>query len=322
MTVSIPMPRDQLLDRLAALRRARVAGRRAPHKALLLLWLLGRFAATGRTEVSYAEAEEPVSALINDFGPPARAATARQRAAMPFVHLERELWELTDAEGRPLPPETPERGTLLRRTGARGRLRAEVELALAEPGVLADCARLLLDEHFTPAIDGLVVEAAGLELTEVEGVAHRLVAGGRRRARSAGFARAVLEAYGHACAMCGFDGALDRRPVGLEAAHIRWHSQDGPDRLANALALCALHHTLFDLGALGLTTEGRIRVSARFEARSASGRETRALAGRPLAAPRGGHPGPGRAFVAWHGAEVFKEAPSTSGREAAPVPAG
>ncbi len=44
-------------------------------------------------------------------------------------------------------------------------------------------------------------------------------------------------------------------------AHVRWHSQHGPDDLANALALCALHHALFDLGVLGITGDRRIRVS-------------------------------------------------------------
>jgi putative restriction endonuclease len=54
------------------------------------LWLFGRFAAAGSSAATYEEAEQPVSALINDFGPPvASVAIARQRAAMPFVHLER-----------------------------------------------------------------------------------------------------------------------------------------------------------------------------------------------------------------------------------------
>ena len=72
-----------------------------PHKPLLLLWLFGQFAATGSSAASYQQAEEPVSQLINDFGPPvASPAAARQRAAMPFVHLERDLWDLRDAAGR------------------------------------------------------------------------------------------------------------------------------------------------------------------------------------------------------------------------------
>ena len=56
------------------------------------MWLFGQFAATGSSTASYQQADEPVSQLTNDFGPPvARPAAARQRATMPFVHLERDL---------------------------------------------------------------------------------------------------------------------------------------------------------------------------------------------------------------------------------------
>lgn len=68
--------------------------------------------------------------------------------------------------------------------------------------------------------------------------------------------------------MCGFDGALGHYPVAIEAAHVRWHSQQGPDEMANALALCALHHALFDLGVLGvlgITEDRRIRPVRRQE---------------------------------------------------------
>ena len=113
------MTREELLARLASLRQARVGQVRVPHKPLLLLWLFGHFAATGSSAASYQQAEEPVSQLINDFGPPvASAAAARQRAAMPFVHLERELWDLRDAAGRELGPDAPERRAwLLERPG-------------------------------------------------------------------------------------------------------------------------------------------------------------------------------------------------------------
>jgi putative restriction endonuclease len=94
------MTRDKLLTRLVGLRQARVGQVRVPHKPLLLLWLFGQFAAIGSSQTSYQQAEVPVSQLINDFGPPvASAAAARQRAAMPFVHLERDLWGLRDAAG-------------------------------------------------------------------------------------------------------------------------------------------------------------------------------------------------------------------------------
>jgi putative restriction endonuclease len=104
------MTRDDLLDLLAHLRRARVGKIRVPHKPLLLLWLFGRFAATGSSLAIYEQAEEPVSRLINEFGAPvASLFAARQRTAMPFVHLERELWDLRDGLGREIGPDAPER---------------------------------------------------------------------------------------------------------------------------------------------------------------------------------------------------------------------
>ena len=102
------------------------------------MWLFGQFAATGSSAASYQQAEEPVSQLINDFGPPvASPAAARQRAAMPFVHLERDLWDLRDAAGQEIAPDAPERRAWLLDRGAVGRLRAPVERLLADPKTLA-----------------------------------------------------------------------------------------------------------------------------------------------------------------------------------------
>jgi putative restriction endonuclease len=295
--------RDELLGRLSALRGAPIAGRRAPHKPLLLLWLLGRFAEFGSTAVTYQEAELPVSRLINDFGPPVTStARAKERAAMPFVHLERELWDLRDTGGAAVGPDTAERGSVLRRLGAHGRLHPAVEVALAEPGTLAAAVRLLLEEHFTPALEGPICEAAGLDET-LYGAAP--AAGGPRR-RRAGFAEEVLRAYAYACAFCGFDGMLGRSPVGLQAAHVRWHSQEGPDEVANGLALCTLHHTLFDLGVLGLLPGLRIQVSELYSARGPAGGAVHALHGQQVTPPQRGRPAPAAEFVLWHGRQVFK----------------
>ncbi|MDF3291854.1 phosphorothioated DNA-binding restriction endonuclease [Streptomyces silvisoli] len=302
------MTREELFERLARLKTAPVGGRRAPHKPLLLLWLFGRYAETGSTAVTYADAEEPVSRLINDFGPSVVSVTAqRQRAAMPFVHLERTLWQLLDGSEQPIGSGAPERGNWLRSHGAVGRLRPEVELLLADPGTLAAAVRVLLDRHFTPALEPLVCEGAGLDLTSLEEAAYALVPRTpRRRTRRSGFAEEALRAYAFACAMCGYDGALGRNPVGLQAAHIRWHSQDGPDEVRNALALCALHHALLDLGVLGLTLDMRIRVSGLYVARNEAGRAVDALAGQLLAAPRPGNPPVDPAFITWHDRQVFK----------------
>ena len=191
---------------------------------------------------------------------------------MPFIHLEREIWDLRDASGAEIGPRVPESGPWLTGHGAVGRLRPQVEQLLGDPATLAAAARRLLDLHFTPGLSGMICDAVGLDLAVLELAGSTGVAVTRRSVRRAGFAEEVLRAYAYQCAMCGFDGALGRNPVGIEAAHVRWHSQAGPDVVANGLALCALHHALFDLGVLGLTAERRIRISDLYVARSEAGR--------------------------------------------------
>ena len=58
----------------------------------------------------------------------------------------------------------------------------------------------------------------------------------------------IVEAYLGRCALCGHGLEHEGHPVGIEAAHIRWHNQEGPDELDNGLALCILHHKLLDRG--------------------------------------------------------------------------
>jgi predicted restriction endonuclease len=70
-----------------------------------------------------------------------------------------------------------------------------------------------------------------------------------QRRRSPAWRTAVLQAWDRQCAFCGYDGQLGGASAGLDAAHVRWFTFDGPDDLDNGLALCALHHKLFDLGA-------------------------------------------------------------------------
>jgi len=107
------------------------------------------------------------------------------------------------------------------------------------------------------------------------------------------------------CAFCGFDGQLGAATVGVEAAHIRWFAFDGPDTPDNGLALCSLHHKLFDHGALGLTQDLRITVSAKFTSRTTTGRTVYQLHERPLD-PRPGTTPPAPAHITWHTREVFK----------------
>ena len=301
------MTRDELLGLLTRLRVAPVGGKRAPHKPLLL-WLFGRLAATGTTRASYLEACEPVSQLINDFGPAvASTAAERHRAAMPFIHLERQLWDLRDAADREIGPGTRESGPWLIDAGAIGRLRPPVEALLADGSTLAAAARVLLDLHFTPALEAMICAQAGLDLPALEATGPRRAAPAVARGpRASGFAESVLRAYAYRCAMCGFDGKLGRNPVAIQAAHVHWHSRGGPDEVANALALCALHHVLFDLGVVGVTPDHRITVARDYIATTSVGHAVDTLAGQPILAVRPGQPTVDITYIDWHRVQVFK----------------
>ena len=91
----------------------------------------------------------------------------------------------------------------------------------------------------------------------------------------------------------------------LEAAHVRWWALDGPDDLDNGLALCILHHKLFDRGMLGLDDERAVVVSRGFTARTTTGCSVYDLHGRHLA-PRPGTPLPASSHVVWHRTQVFQ----------------
>ncbi len=224
---------------------------------------------------------------------------------MPFVHLERELWDLRGGQGQEIGWDVPETRGWLTARQAQGRLRPEVEQLLSNHSTLAAAARLLLDRHFTPVLSDLICDAVGLDLADLN-TEPMSTGAGRRRARRPGFAEEVLRAYAYQCAMCGYDGALGRTPVGIEAAHVRWHSQDGPDAVANGIALCALHHALLDLGVLGLTEDLRVRVSSLYVARSDAGRAVDALAGQPLLTVRPGQAAVDIVHVHWHALQVYK----------------
>jgi hypothetical protein len=75
------------------------------------------------------------------------------------------------------------------------------------------------------------------------------------------FRQRVLTASEYRCAVCGFDVRLGSVSVALDAAHIRWHQAGGPDRESNGLALCVLHHKIFDLGAFTLDHQGVMLIS-------------------------------------------------------------
>jgi putative restriction endonuclease len=82
----------------------------------------------------------------------------------------------------------------------------------------------------------------------------------------------------------------------------------GPDEERNGLALCVLHHKLFDLGAFTLEPGGCLLVSE--QAHGSAGFDDSLMRhhGGPVRRPQRPEWHPGPEYLAWHGREVFKGA--------------
>jgi len=107
---------------------------------------------------------------------------------------------------------------------------------------------------------------------------------------------------------CAWAATKGWQRLGLEAAHIKWFQARGPDVAHNGLALCSLHHKIFDLGAFTVLPGNHQIV---FSRHLMGGDDTKAklLAhhGAGPIEPQGSECLPNPEFLAWRRAEVFKE---------------
>jgi putative restriction endonuclease len=93
--------------------------------------------------------------------------------------------------------------------------------------------------------------------------------------------------------------------VALDAAHIKWHQAGGPDVEPNGIALCVLHHKLFDRG--GFTIEDDLRVLLSADLHGDRGFEEHLLPfhGRTVRLPSDPGHRPAVEHLGWHRREVF-----------------
>ncbi|GGQ01352.1 putative restriction endonuclease [Actinomadura coerulea] len=284
------------VERVTEVRRWSRGGERAPHKPLLLLYALGHYQRFGDAPMFYSEVEKHLAGLLREFGPPRRTSPS-----YPFHYLTSDgLWEVQTADGDGSPG--PGVGDL-RARAARGRLTGELAAALRDdPRLLPQLCRAILDVNFEPSLHDDICAAAGIDLESVEAAGAVIP---RRRDRA--FREQIMVAYEYRCAFCGYDGWLNGTAVGLDAAHVRWWAFDGPDDITNGICLCALHHKLFDKGALGIAEDRRVTVSVHYVGRGPAARhQVHALAGRPISTPQRAFPDVDDQHIAWHAREVFR----------------
>ena len=299
--------RDKLLDLISSLRTYSSASGAAPHKPLLLLLAFARLQNRRPRWYPYAEAKDELGDLLAVHNP-----TGNRSPEHPFWRLRNDqdeqlggLWVLQGAASLQAAMDAGAAGRSDRQLldgEARGGFPLELQEFLeAHPGVVNDAVELVLDLHFGRSYHEELLDAVGMPFVHEH---DRDEVGPTRRAP--GFRKQVLQAYNYACAFCGYDGRVGQVSLGIEAAHIRWHSRGGPDSVDNGMALCSFHHKAFDTrGVLGISDDLRILVSAAVNWRAGIGAPLLDLDGQELRIPRNTSSQPDRVFIRWHRKHLF-----------------
>lgn len=92
----------------------------------------------------------------------------------------------------------------------------------------------------------------------------------------------------------------------VKNAHIRWHQAGGPDVEQNGIALCTMHHKLFDRGVFTLTNYMRLEVAENAHGTNGFEEWVMRYHGKEVRPPQSPLYRPKESYVNWHIKEVFQ----------------
>lgn len=281
------MNAEELKNRISKLSIWKKGGVRAPHKPLLILYALGRLQDRSSKLLSYEDVRNKLKDLLKEFGPKRKSYHPEE----PFIRLTKDgIWSLS------VDPSTVDiSDKWLLTNGIHGGFTEDIySLLIDDNNLVRDIAELVLNEHFPETLHEDILTAIGLNLER-----------GSKRIRDASFRDRILQAYEYSCAVCGFNVRLGNTLVAVEAAHIKWHQAGGPDREENGIALCAMHHKLFDRGVFTINQAKELIVSADVHG-NGSEEWLKRYHGQQIRTPIHPEYQPSDTFVNWHIREVFK----------------
>ena len=289
------MDRESLLEKFETLNLWRRDGARAPHKPLLVLYAIGVLLRGKGRLLPYSEIDDNLGSLLSEFG----SRRSSQGTQYPFWRLQSDgIWEVTDADKIRLTASGDAFKRDLVDYDVRGGFTEEVANHLQADSTLAsEIIQKMLDGHFPDTWHEDILHGVGIEFTSK---------GTIRQKRDPNFRPNILKAYEYRCAVCGFDVRLGRNPVALEAAHIKWRQAGGPDLEVNGLALCSLHHKLFDRGAFTLSNDLEILVSDDAHGTAGFQEWLMRFHGQKLNFPQRQTYYPSENYTRWHVREVFQ----------------
>lgn len=310
------MATHDIVERFQKLRLWSDNDRRAPHKPLLALWAIGRCLSGADQLAPFSIVDQELGKLLEEFGP--RRKTTHTE--FPFWRMCNDgIWKLDRPESVTTTKSGDAHKSSLLKGNVHGGLLDDYYAAFRENREVAlQVADMLIDAHFPSSYRDDILRATGIvesgreaprtQLEVRDDVGEYQIA--RRRKRHPEFRWAVLSAYRDQCAVCGLDIRLAGQPIAVEAAHIHWLKDAGPWDVRNGLALCVLHHRLFDRGAFTVMRDYRVVVANQVEGFGSQDALVR-FNGQPLQViPLHRDLRPDSRYLSWHSREVFRASTS------------
>ncbi len=278
----------ELRERINKLSIWKKGDQRAPHKPLLILYALGRFQDSSTQKISYEEVKNNLTILLKDFGPIRKSYHPEE----PFVRLFKDvIWNFNiDRDIIQISNKW-----LINHEIAGGFSDEVFSLLSKDITLVKEIAEIILNKHFPDTLHEDILTAVGLNIEY-----------GNNRVRDPKFRNRILKAYEYSCAICGFNVRLGHNLVGVEAAHIKWHQAGGPDNEQNGVALCSMHHKLFDRGIFSISNDREIIISEEAHGTNGFDEWLMRFHGKQLRPPVHPEYYPNNSFINWHVREVFR----------------
>ncbi|OPX87214.1 MAG: hypothetical protein A4E53_02592 [Pelotomaculum sp. PtaB.Bin104] len=266
-------------------------GERAPHKPLLLLYALGRLVRKEPRFISYEDVKENLKHLLVEFGPYRR----NYKSSYPFLRLANDgIWELSGKNE--IDPKQDWSDQVLLNNETYGGFTKEIYSQLTKDRkLIRELAGILLEQNFPETMHQDILNEVGLDM-ELTG----------KLSRDPQFRERILRAYEYRCAVCGFNVRLGNILIAVEAAHIKWHQAGGPDQEENGIALCAMHHKLFDRGVFTLSESLKFQVAEAANGTAGFDEWLMRYHGKEIRPPQSPLYKPKESYINWHVREVFK----------------
>lgn len=207
---------QKLIQKITDITIWKKGDQRAPHKPLLLLYVLLQYKQAHERLLNYGtEIEAPLFDLLTRFGP----QRTHYYPNIPFWSLQSDgFWQLTNIENciNPIQPSREPTSKKLASCQVYGGFNEQtLQLIKKNTNIIDQLAEQILSQHFPESVQENLSNRLGF--TPVDANKHR----------DPKFRKIVLRAYNYQCAIFVYDLRYDSISIGLEAAHVKWKQHGG-----------------------------------------------------------------------------------------------